>query len=304
LGWKYKYPKIPHLENLRPTPRILLGRKLYWTFKEDGSNLCFWVKENVPKDEADFTILLQGKPTPCKIQISSRNLEQASKDLVSLAKSTQEYSKIAGWLRVEPWLLIYAEACRKGRSVTGVKTYDRNQLIVFDIAHKYSVDTDGNLAQAFWPYVYMYQQCYQRGIPCVGLYAETRHTSMKDLLKFRNHVLAYCKSMNWEGMVVKTYTRKYGLIQCKVKVDIPQPIVRKIKKGEPIYPPIPENEIMGAIDKVWQELGTEKFKDVKIAMPKIAKAVSEECKKHLYSSPKGKLYNYYLKYLERHLLQE
>jgi len=100
-------------------------------------------------------------------------------------------------------------------------------------------------------------------------------------------------------MVIKTFSKKFGYVQAKVKIDVPEPEKKKIARGEPIYPPIPPNEIYGAINKAHQELGDEKIRDVRVAMPLIARLVAEERKKHLFSSPKGKLFKYYKNYLER-----
>jgi len=283
MGWKYQYPHIPNLLTMKPTPRLLLGRKLYWTEKEDGSCIAVW-KEND------------------KLYISSRNQIEASSDLQNLVKRTVDFPQVLELLEENPTFVVYVEGCRKGRSITGIKVYDRDILICFDI-----FDTNTN---KFLPYVNVYQHCFHHKIPVVKLYAETRHTSMKDLLKFKNHVLEYCDAVKVEGMVIKAYSvpkkilayyKEYqkGLLQAKVKLDIPEPVKRKIAKGKPILPPIPEVEIMGAIDKVYQDIGLKQFRDKRIVMPLIAKYVSEECKKHYYSSPKGKLFSYYLKYLER-----
>ena len=285
MAWKFRYQSIPNLLSLKPSPRLLLGQRLYWTEKKDGSCMTVWLKGN-------------------KIQISSRNLETASQDLQSLVMNSEDYPKVVELLKENPQFVIYIEACKKGRSITGIEVYERNILYLFDIYDRG--------AEKFLPYVNVYQHGFHHKIPTVKLYAETRHRSMKDLLKFRNHVLGYCEATNIEGMVIKAYRipKKYeelktwrefagGLIQAKVKLDIPEPVKRKISKGQPIYPSIPPNEILGTIDKAWQELGTEKFKDVSIAMPLIARYVGEECKKQLYSSPKRKLFSYYKDYLER-----
>lgn len=103
----------------------------------------------------------------------------------------------------------------------------------------------------------------------------------------------YCGSHN-----VKTYSE---YIMAKVKQDTPKPKTRKIKKGQVELPPIPEGEIFGAINHAHQELGDEDFKDVRKAMPLIARMVSEECKKHFYSGPTGALFHYYKEYLASHL---
>lgn len=101
----------------------------------------------------------------------------------------------------------------------------------------------------------------------------------------------YCKSHN-----VKTYSE---YIMAKVKLDVPEPTKRRIQKGEPILPPISDNEILNEIDKIWQDLGTKDFKDVSKAMPLIAQRVGKECKRELYSKPKTKLFHLYKEYLER-----
>ena len=271
-----KYPHIPNLETMHnPNARILLGKTLYWTKKYDGSCLSFWLNKNK------------------EIQISSRNMSVAAPDLQEPAKQTAEYPKIVQLIKDYPNLIVYAELCRKGRSVTGVELYDHTFLVVFDMYDKN--------AEKFLPYINTHQYCFHYNIPIVELYARTRHRSMKDLLKFRNHVLEYCRDMHFEGMVIKTfgeYMGKQRYIQAKVKLDIPRPVKIKIAKGEPIYPPIPKNEIMGAIAKVEADFGlTGNPKD---DMPRIAEYVKKEMKKHLYSKPQGKnLFKYYKEYLEK-----
>jgi len=286
-----RYPHIANLQTMKPNPRILLGKRLLWQIKEDGSCMTVYWKDGYDK-EREVGI----------VQISSRNLEDASQDLKNLVTRTEDYPKIIELLKDEPHYIIYCEACPKGRSVTGIKVYERDILFVFDIYDK--------TTEKYLPYTLIHQECFHRKIPCVKLYAETRHRTMKDLLKFKNHIIDYCNSMNEEGMVVKYYGEipeqfknwhefDGNLIMTKVKIDVPEPILKKISKGEVILPPMPQSEVMGCIDKAYQELGKEKFKDVKIVMPIIARYVSEASKQHLYSNPRGKLYTYYLEYLER-----
>jgi len=283
-----KYPRIPHLQTMRsPNARVLLGKKLCWTFKRDGSNITIWVMKRVSTSTSREINGVSGNV----IQISSRNMLDASSDLKDLVKHTEEYPKILKLLDEHPQFRVYVEACREGRSVTGAEHYDHDFLIVFDIYDR--------KAEKWLPYVNVHQHCYHWKIPVVKLYAETRHRSMKDLLKFKNHVLEYCEATHLEGMVIKTHDKTHGYVQAKVKLDVPEPLMKKIRKGQPIYPPVPENEILGAVDKAWQQLGTKDFKDVRKAMPLIAQLVGEECKKHLYSSPKRQLFGYYKEYLER-----
>ena len=283
-----KYPSIEHLHSVA---KLLLRKNLVWTLKEDGSNISIWMdKDRHPK-------------------ISSRNLETASADLVALVKQTSEYDKVVIFVSGYPNLHLFVEACRKGRSITGAKEYAKPTLFLFDI-----FNTKTN---KFIPFKTLQILGHKHGIPTVEVYKETKHSSLKDILKFRNHALEHCKVINMEGMVVKTNPNrvvhpKYNpdhlppvkaYVQAKTKIDIPLVTVKKIARGEPVYPHIPENEVMGAIDKVWVDIGTDKFKDKRVAMPLVARAVSTECKKHSYSLPPKKLFHYYQAYILRHLTE-
>lgn len=289
MTWQHQYPHIPLLLSMKPTLRILLGQKLFWTEKKDGECVAIWENKNIYTKEKF-------------VQISSRKLTEAKSDIVSRVQSSEDYSKVLKLLEQHPQFVIYVELCKKGRSVTGIEVYDRTYLYMFDIYDKSS--------GKFLPYICVHQHAFHHKIPVVKLWAETRHRSVKDLLKWKNHALEHCEAVKLEGMVIKAYKipknissyykefRK-GLIQAKVKLDVPEPARRRIQKGQVILPPIPDNEIFGAIDKAWQELGTEDFRDVSKAMPLIAQYVGEECRKHLFSSPRKKLFQYYREYIER-----
>jgi len=306
----WQYPHIPLLLNVKPNLRILLGQKLFWTEKKDGSCMAIWLEEipwkkviNVKQftGEKGVNNWLIGDKV-FALHISSKHKIDAKSDLDALVRRTEEFPKVLELLHENPQFIIYFEACRKGRGVTGTELYERDCLFVFDI---YDMS-----AEKFLPYVNVHQHCFHHKISVVKLWAETRHTSVKDLLKWKKNALKHCKEVKIEGVVIKAYkipksisdyfqNYKRGLLQAKVKLDTPRPKKRKIAKGQPIYPPIPDSEILGAIDKAWQELGNEKFRDVSITMPLIAKYVKEECAKHLYSSPTNKLYSYYQEYMER-----
>jgi len=280
MGWKYQYVHIPNLETMRPTPRVLLGRILFWTEKKDGECVAIWDKAG-------------------KVQISSKNQEQANSDIVNKVQRSEDYPKVLRLLKENPQYVLYVEECVKGRSVTGAEEYDRDYLFLFDI-----YDRD---AEKYLNYTAVHQHAYHHEISVVKLYARTRHRSMKDLLKFANHVLLYCKEVHLEGMVIKPqkpYIKSLtgwdlGYVQAKVKLDVPKVKKVKIAKGEAIYPPIPENEILGAINKAHQDLGDEGIKNVSKAMPLIAQYVGEECKKHYYSKSPKTLFFYYKEYLSR-----
>lgn len=301
-SWNFRYPSIPNFPNLRPTPRLLLGKRLFWTYKEDGECVCLWLGEPSwwkRKLFRFFNVLFKIKrrgnnwligDKVYTLHVSSRNKIDAQSDIVKRVKSSKDYPKVLELLEENPEFVCYIEECPEGLSVTRVKKYDRTYLFLFDIYNR--------SAERFLPYVNVHQHAFHHKIPVVELYAETRFTSMKQLLKFRQEILKHCKENNLEGMVVKTFDKTYGYVQAKVKQDTPKPKKQKIKKGEVELPPIPEGEILGAINHAHQELGDEDFKDVRKAMPLVARMVSEECKKHFYSGPSGALFHYYKEYLE------
>jgi hypothetical protein len=280
-----KFERYPHIAIVQSGRlcRMLLGKRLAWEIKHDGECIEVWLKS-------------YRRMNP-KLMISSRNLEVASQDIQNRVKGTEEFPKIIQMLNDNPMFRVVCEECKKGRSVTGIRTYDRDQLFVVEI---YDTAIDNYL-----PYTLMYQTCYHYQVQTPMLYAETRHRTIKDLLKFKNHVLEHCNIEKEygkdEGMVCKTFDEDGELLMGKVKLDLPEAKVHKIREGQPIYPTMPDGEVYNSVDKAYQELGKEKFQEVKLAMPLIAKYVGEAAKEHLYSSPKGKLFNYYNEFLDRYV---
>jgi hypothetical protein len=110
----------------------------------------------------------------------------------------------------------------------------------------------------------------------------------KNIGKRKDNECPFCHSHNVEGY------EEY--LMGKVKLDIPKPIVERVHEGPPKLPQIPESEIMNAISHVEADFGL--TGEPKHDMPLIAKAVGEECKRHLYSSC-GNLFQFYQEYTER-----
>jgi hypothetical protein len=274
LPWQ-RYPHIDLLTSNSKLRRMLLGKYLTWTIKEDGENVTIWRKKK-PHTRG------------YEIAISSHNQEQAATDMQLRVKSFPQYATVLRMIEDNPTYRVIVEECRKGSSITQIKQYSENILIVVDI-----YDT---AISNFLPYTLVYQTCFHYELPCVKLFSTTRHKTMRDLLAYKNFVLKYCEDMHEEGMVLKTFAEDGEYLMAKVKQDTPEPISRpKIQNGTPELPQIPENEIMGAISHVEGDFGlTGNPKD---DMPRIAKAVAEECRKHCYSS-RGNLFTFYQEYLE------
>jgi hypothetical protein len=289
-----RYPHIPILTTNARLRRSLLGLHLQWTIKEDGQNVTIWKRRKKYAKKAT------------EIVISSHNQEIAAPDITARVTISckEDYEKILALIEANPTFRVSAEECAKGGSITGIKKYDKDTLIVFDI-----FDTAIN---NFLTYTQVYQYCYHYKIPVVQLYATTRHRTIADLNHFAHHVLEYCNTEKDygkdEGMVVKTFNKDGEYIEAKVKLErlliwvreakqanIPKPIVERVREGPPKLPQIPESEIMGAISHVEADFGLDGTP--KHDMPLIAKAVKVECDKHLYSSCSN-LFPYYQEYME------
>ena len=135
---------------------------------------------------------------------------------------------------------------------------------------------------------------YHYSLPVVECWALTRHVNLESLMAYRDEMLILAKEKGREGVVLKNY---HSQIFAKEKLDIPIIPRVKIEDGQSINPRLPDSEVMGAIAKARADLG-ESFIDKRIAMPLIARYVSEEQEKHLCSKPMKNLFSYYQQYLE------
>lgn len=267
-----KYPDLDYSRQLYPNERIILGKFLVWTEKRDGSNIRCYLDEN---DD---------------IQFGSRNMRMASLDLLQSIENTGYVDTLNECLteEKEKWnsnLIIFFELLQKGRSPTHTEFHEKDNIAIFDI---YSLEN------GWLTYNRIHQMCKMYDFPIVELWGTSIHSDIESFRKFEIDMLALAPKSIREGIVGKYY-HGFESLFFKNRVDLPD--LRKIKKhsdsGRIRLPLLPIPEIRGAIHKVYIDLGNEKFLDKKIAMPTIAKYVSDECRKHVCSSPKN-LYKYYL----------
>ena len=266
-----KYPHLDRLELLHPGPQILLGKEIYWTLKEDGSNVGI--------------ALIDGSP-----EIRSRNMARANKEMYTALMTCPQWEGIVELLQsAADWndeYVLFGELCKKGKSPTRIKVHEETHFMAFDIWSKKE--------NKFFNYTKLYQECYHASIPVSELLGTCKVSSMDSLYAFETRMLEICKDRNEEGTVGKTWDSDPS-IYFKSKNDTPKltALPRVIERDRILLPPLPESEIYGAIEKVRSDLGETAFKDIKQAMPLIARYVSEEGKKHICATPKN-LHQYYL----------
>lgn len=275
---KVKYPSLDSIVRLQPNPRIILGEEIFWQEKRDGSNLGVYLNE---KDE---------------ITIRSRNMPVAEKSLREAFMRTDEFEKVKDLVSdcKNLWndkVIVFGEMLLKGKSPTKTEFHEKEEFIMFDI---YSAKVGGLL-----PYILVHQHAYHYDVPIVELYGSSVHKSMDSLYEFRDEMLELAEKNGREGVVGKTFKNNVKYIYFKEKLDTPklEKKPRKIDNGEIVLPPLPESEILGALNKTMVDLGPDAFRDKAKAMPLFAKYVRAECEKHLCSF-KGNLFSYYKNLLE------
>ena len=275
---KIKYPELNPIIRMKPNPEILLGEEIFWQEKRDGSNIGIYLDE-------------EGN-----IQLRSRNLPKASNDFYEAFERTGVKESVKELIEYNKEtygeeFVVFGELLMKGKSPTKTEFHEKDEFIVFDI---YSTKTNN-----FIPYILTYQHCYQNNLPIVELYGTSKHITLESLLEFRDEMLDIAKERGREGVVGKAYRKNEKYLYFKEKLDFPkiEKKPRKIEEGKIILPPLPESEILGALDKVLVDIEFERFKNVKEAMPLFARYVSDECKKHNCEC-RDKLYPYYKRKLE------
>lgn len=278
-----KYPHLDRILLLKPNPEIVLGKEIYWTIKEDGSNL-------------GVTLGLEGD-----LLLRTRNMPNASEEFYRHFLSTDEADGVRELLEdAENWgseYVIFGELCVKGRSPTRMETHEQTRFVVFDVWSQ--------KAGRFMNYTQVHQMCYHVGLPCVELVGTCNVSTREALFEFKDWMLVAAKDRGKEGVVGKVWAEnpwntgeaagtKRGIVYFKEKHDTPklEKIPRADVPGTVTLPPLPESEVAGAIEKVYADIGIDFF-DVRRAMPLVARYVSEECKKHNCASPKD-LYPRYL----------
>lgn len=271
-----KYPHIDSIIRLKPNPHILLGKDIVWTEKRDGSNFGVYLTED-------------------GWSARTRGMTVASDQFMNYFKQTPECGNVIELLKsAVEWddtYMVFGELLSKGKSPTKIEYHDDYKFVVFDI---WSEKLGG-----FMNYTKVYQECTHYNLPIVECYGTSRSSTLEHLLEFRDHLLRLSKERGREGVVGKTWDGSES-IYFKEKNDTPkyEKLPNSIDESKKIVlPPLPYSEVTGAIEKARADLGDD-FKDVRIAMAKIAEYVQIEQKKHNCGKPERKLFDLYKERLE------
>jgi len=281
---KITYPSIGRILTLTPNPHILLGRRITWEVKRDGS--CVYAA----LDETDT------------IRLKTNGTNEATSHIYDAFNICPECDAIRELLldarRWSDEYIIFFELMEKGISPTRTETHAHTHLEVFDI---WSVKSN-----KFFPYTKMHQDCYHVNLPVVEVWGVSISNDIQHLWDVKNKMLDRALDEGKEGVVGKTWgdndILEFGYttpnIYFKEKLDTPkyEEIPTYIQDGETVVlPPLPEGEIRNEVHKVYRDLELKEFRRPEIAMPRIAKAIGEECKKQNCRRPHNITAYYYQK---------
>lgn len=330
------YMSLERTEMLRAGGREMLGKILYWTEKRDGSNISVWLSPDVELGGKELdTVSVGGQDY--KVVISSRNQKVAAGSFANLLRSLPEYNKVVEYLKEFPKTVVFGELVSAGHTPARCEpVHKRASYSVFDIYDREFDVKSGRFLSYNAMYQQMYHFKVPT-VKLVGITRHTKlhmteeekarvdKEKLFDLFDSRSGykkaviegndmdssvvdgdsyyyicelMIRWAKVHRREGVVVKAFD---GLepIYVKEKIDLPRRVkVRSVSQEQGVQlPPLPMSEVMGAINKVHVDNGDDFIMDKSKAMPAIARAIGEECKKHLCSQPTGKIFEYYLEYV-------
>jgi ATP-dependent RNA circularization protein (DNA/RNA ligase family) len=284
---KIKYPHISHMYNVEPNIEAFLGRKLYIQTKLDGSNAGFYL------NDAGEVMLRSRNNT-----IADAEMQKWAKQSGCLAGVKDLLESAADW---HTEYVLFGELYGTGSSPTRITTYNEPFFVAFDL---WSAKEGG-----FLPYVNAYQQCHHSCINFIELAAHGQFSNVNMLQDTLEELLDKAKERKLEGYVIKSWDYKQSELDAWNVHDLPMmfkhkldtPRLEKIMKVEDFeritLPVLSDSDVYGAIDRVKRDNGEAVFKDIKLAMPIVAKYISDECKQHNCRAPKN-LHQYYLTVLK------
>jgi hypothetical protein len=218
-------------------------------------------------------------PDSFEFKIHSHNLEVASQDIVKRFMDTPEFDKACLLLNDETdydsHYILYGELMKTVCPTRIERNKKHIHWVLFDI-----YDT---VQKCYLPYNLVYQKAYHYHIPVVELLAVNHPMNMDELLGDVLKWLAWCKRHRREGIVGKAYDIQTFF---KEKIDLPKNKPKLHQQNEQVqYPPMPEDRILRALQHAFDVVGEANWNDVKIAMPEVAKQLSNEAREHNFSPP-------------------
>jgi hypothetical protein len=245
--------------------RTVIGKHIYWEEKRDGSNISIFYRDG-------FMMV------HTRNQMANDHVQGEVKGLV------KDFEPQLRQMLGERYI-VYMELLRMGKSPAQFEVNDEPSILAFDLW-----DTE---EQRFVEPYAKYLVFAKFGIPYIPAVMVTGHDDVQNFRDIVGVMIELAKNRGLEGFVPKwTYKEEQLKLKVKVEHSYPKAPSKKGNKKSDSRIPLEYSEVTGAIDKVFMEIGNDIF-DKTIAMPLIAKAVGEECRKHKATNP----HNIFIAYL-------
>lgn len=276
---KERYPGMSRIANIYPAPDHILGNDIYWTIKEDGSNIGIYLKGGELMIRSRNRIIAESKFMAAFKSIEDGALYKNVKDLLVELQNENDNEK-----------MIFGELCFKGASPTRIETHSEHKFYMFDIAVMINDEIK------FMPYNFVHQQAYHYNIPIVELVAVTKHSTMESLYEYKNVILKLMEDRHKEGVVGKVYKKTaIGQIFFKEKNDLPKfdKILCHRDENEIIVETLEESECMSEVVKAFDDTPEESWRNTSTMMPLIVEYIKKEAKRRYRHTPRNmfELYN-------------
>lgn len=283
---KERYPSMSRIDNIYPASEHLLGHTIYWTVKEDGSNVGLYLKDGDLMMRSRNMLIADSRFMAVFMAIDDGRLAKNVKMLLEDLERGNSNQKI-----------IYGELCFKGSSPTRIEVHDEDKFYMFDIA---SVEND---VVTFYQYNMMHQLGYHYHIPVVTLVGVTKHACMDSLYEYKNKFLDLMKEANKEGVVGKVYNiTEVGQLFFKEKNDLPKYDKIEVyrEEGAIHVDYLDDSEAISEVVKAFDDSPADIWRNPKEMMPTIVGYIQAECKRR-YRRPPKNMFNMYTDELKRRL---
>ncbi len=220
--------------------------------------------------------------------IYTRN-QVASPAFVKNFTNCDHYDDIMWASHCNPEWTFIVELLPKGISPTRMETHEDDDFELFDIWDNVNEEWVGRREKE--------ALCIYYNIPIVRLYGEILYEKDR-FVDYNDLMMDKAKKNEKEGIVYKNMPEH---IYFKAKSEVPRETIKR-KKCKDNRTPLLESDIMGAIAKVEAELG-DKFTNVSVAMPLVAKYIRDEAIGHNCSVNRN-MFQAYNDYLNRNKEEE
>lgn len=250
-----------------------LDNNVYWEIKRDGSNISIQYHKG-------FMVV------HTRNQVANSHVQGEVKGLIKDFEPTLK--KL-----LEDRYIAYFELIRAGHSPAQFEMHDKPSIIAIDL---WDIQNEMFVHPAL-----RYQLFEDYGIPHIPCFITAKYKTRKEFEEDTDTFIEIAVRLQIEGFVAKWVGEKDNLLR-KIKAKVEHKYPRQVKEGKKTrnqrtrLPDLDVSEVRGAIDKVYMDLSGEDFRDKKIVMPLIAKAVAEEGRKHKAQN-RINLYAEYLDFL-------